>query len=141
RRAVSGLDGQDMAAVPIEGQWSIQQVVLHLMDSDLIAADRMKRIIAEENPVIIGFDETKFAQNLAYDQQPVGEAVEIFDRNRKLFARVLKRLPASAWTRFGTHNERGKITLGDMLKTYVGHLDHHLKFIYQKREKLGELLW
>ncbi len=40
-----------------------------MIDSDLILADRMKRVIAEEHPTLIGFDESLFAQRLFYQQQ------------------------------------------------------------------------
>src|SRR5436309_13646995 len=111
------------------------------MDSDLIGADRMKRIIAEENPTLLGYDESKFVAGLFYDEQPAEEAVEIFQRNRKMFARVLRKLPDSAFDRKGTHNERGVVTLGQQVKGYIQHLDHHLKFLIDKREKLGKMMW
>src|SRR5947207_3326719 len=78
--AIRGLTREDLLALPAPdapkevGKWSIQQVVLHLMDSDLIAADRMKRVIAEDNPTLIGFDETRFAQNLFYEEQSAEDA-------------------------------------------------------------------
>src|SRR5580658_476573 len=99
--AIAGLHVDELLAFPIPGTWSIQQIVLHLMDSDLIAADRMKRIIAEENPSLIGYDESKFAANLFYNEQSADEAVRIFDMNRRQFVRVLERLPASAFDREG----------------------------------------
>jgi hypothetical protein len=40
------------------------------MDSDLIATDRIKRMIAEDNPQLIGYDENKFVQSLFYEEQP-----------------------------------------------------------------------
>ena len=58
RMAVRGLSREDLLAHPVAGMWSIQQIVIHLLDSDLILADRMKRVIAEENPTLIGFNET-----------------------------------------------------------------------------------
>jgi uncharacterized damage-inducible protein DinB len=141
RQAIQGLQREDFLAFPVPGTWSIQQIVIHLMDSDLIGSDRMKRIIAEENPSLIGYDESKFVQNLFYDEQPAEEAVEIFERNRNLFARVLRKLPDAAFDRKGTHNERGVVTLAQQLQGYIGHLNHHMKFIIDKREKLGKLMW
>lgn len=141
RMAIRGLQREDLLAYPVPGTWSIQEIVIHLMDSDLISADRMKRIIAEDNPSLIGFDETKFVKNLFYNEQSVEDAVTIFELNRRNFARVLKKLPDSAFDRIGTHNERGPLTLAAMLRGSVKHLKHHMEFIVSKREKLGKLMW
>ena len=65
--AIRGLTREDLLCLPPAdanvGKWSIQQVVIHCMDSDLIATDRIKRMIAEDNPTLIGYDENKFAAN------------------------------------------------------------------------------
>ncbi|HXE52920.1 MAG TPA: DinB family protein [Tepidisphaeraceae bacterium] len=141
RMAVRGLAREDLVAFPVPGTWSIQQIVLHLMDSDLILADRMKRVIAEDNPSLIGYDESKFVKNLFYHEQSVEDAVNLFEMNRRNFARVLKKLPDAAFDRVGTHNERGPLKLSDLLSGAVNHLKHHLKFIVDKREKLGKMMW
>jgi hypothetical protein len=141
RMAVRGLERDDLLAYPVPGTWSIQEIVIHLADSDLISSDRMKRIIAEDNPTLIGFDETRFVKNLFYDEQSVDDAVTIFELNRRNFARVLKKLPDAAFDRVGTHNERGAVTLAVMLAGSVKHLKHHMEFIVSKREKLGKMMW
>ncbi len=137
KNAIDGLSAADFLALPVPNTWSIGQIVIHLMDSDLIASDRMKRIIAEDNPTIIGFDETAFSQKLYAEKQNPFLAAEIFAGNRKLTAVILRNLPESAYNRFGTHNQRGRVTLGELVTMYVHHLDHHLKFIHHKRKLLG----
>ena len=134
--AIQGLSREDFLAVPVAGTWSIQQIVIHLMDSDLIASDRMKRVIAEENPAIIGYDETAFSQKLFYEKLDPFAAADIFKRNREMTAVILRSLPEEAFKRGGTHNERGRVTLGEFVATYVNHLDHHLGFLRHKRELL-----
>jgi len=136
--AITGLTPADLNAKPVPGTWSIQQIVLHLLDSDLIASDRMKRVIAEENPQLIGFDESKFAENLFYDQADAHQACEVFKLNRQLTAEILRRLPDAAFERHGTHSERGPITLANLVETYAGHLEHHLRFVAEKRRLLGK---
>jgi hypothetical protein len=136
--SIAGLSRAELNAHPVPDTWSIQQIVLHLMDSDLIASDRMKRVIAEENPTLIGYDETAFSKRLFYDQLDAAMACDVFRQNRLLTAAILRNLPAEAFSRRGMHNERGAVTLGDLLETYVGHLDHHLKFIREKRRLLGK---
>jgi hypothetical protein len=143
--AVRGLTREDFLAPPPPGEnlgkWTIQQVVIHLLDSDLIATDRMKRIIAEDNPTLIGFDETKFAKNLFYEEQSAEDAVMIISLNRRVFAPVLRKLPETAFARAGMHNERGRVTLDDLLTSYTHHLEHHLKFIHAKRAAMGKEMW
>ena len=134
RESIKGLSREQLIAYPIPGTWSIQQIVIHLQDSDGIGIDRMKRIAAEEMPLLIGYNETKFANTLAYDDQSIEDAVTIFDLSRKQFARVLRKLPADAYNRVGIHNEIGKVPLGIQLKKYIEHFEHHLKFIAQKRK-------
>ena len=73
--AIRGLTREDLICFPIPGKWSIQQVVIHLMDSDLIGSDRMKRTIAEENPTLLGYDQSKFADRLYYHDQSVDDAL------------------------------------------------------------------
>jgi uncharacterized damage-inducible protein DinB len=140
KAAIAGLTDDDLHAHPIPGTWSIQEIVIHLQDSDAVAIDRMKRIIAEENPLVIGYDENKYVSNLFYAEQSALDAAEQVDLSRKQFARVLRRLGESAWSRTGVHNERGKMTLLEMLGLFTKHLEHHLKFAHEKRAKLGKPL-
>ena len=138
--SIKGLSREDFLAYPVPGTWSIQQIVLHLMDSDLIASDRMKRIIAEENPTIIGYDESAFSKKLCYDKLDPDLAADIFRQNREMTAVILRHVPATAFARAGTHNERGKMTLGELVKLLVWHLDHHMGFLRHKRQLLGKPL-
>jgi hypothetical protein len=140
-QSIRGLTEEDLNSFPVPGTWSIHQIVIHLMDSDLISTDRMKRMIAEDNPTLLGYDESRFCKNLSYHDQPAEEAIDIFDANRRLFAKVLRELSPEAFDRVGTHNERGRLTVDGYLKAVVDHLEHHLKFIYDKRERLGKLMW
>lgn len=138
--AIKGLSSSELNAHPVPNTWSIRQIVMHLMDSDLIASDRMKRIIAEDNPTLIGFDESAFAAKLFYNQLDAVMAADVFFKNRLLTGEILYRLPPEAFSRAGTHNQRGRVTLESLVKMYVQHLDHHMKFLKHKRQLLGKPL-
>ncbi len=137
-KAIAGLAPEDLLAFPVPGTWSIQQIVLHIVDSDLVLADRMKRVIAEDKPLLIGFDESKFTARLHYEVQDPALACDVLAKNRQLMASVLRKLPDEAFDRAGIHSERGKVTLADLLLNAVNHLQHHLKFVYEKRKLLGK---
>jgi hypothetical protein len=136
--AIAGLSREQLLAHPVPGTWSIQEIVVHLLDSDLIAMDRMKRIIAMENPLLIGYDENAFAKKLFYDEVSAGDVVTILDLSFRNFAKVLRKIPSDSWKRKGMHNERGAISLEEYLPAMVKHRDHHLKFVRDKRKMLGK---
>ncbi len=135
--ALQGLSAEQLRAFPVPGTWSIQQIAIHLMDSDLIGTDRMKRVIAEDRPLLIGYNETRFIERLFPHELDAGEACEVFRRNRLLTGEILRRLKPADFQRAGIHSEDGLVTLEHMVEKYVGHLEHHLKFIARKRELLG----
>jgi uncharacterized damage-inducible protein DinB len=65
RKAVAGMSREQLLARPIAGMWSTQEVVCHLADFEPVLADRMKRVITEDRPAIIGANEKQFAARLA----------------------------------------------------------------------------
>jgi hypothetical protein len=129
---------EEHARKPIgPGEWTLAELIAHLVDSDLNGAERMKRVIAEENPTLMAYDETAWAKHLDYAATPIDEAVALFAANRKWMTRILKTLPDDAFARMGNHSETGPLTLAALLAKYIGHLDHHLRFLYGKRSNLG----
>ncbi len=137
REAVAGLSEQQLQAFPIPGTWSIQQIVVHLNDSDAVGIDRMKRVVAMERPLLMGYDENTFMARLRYEDQPVAQTLELFDLGRRLWAITLRSLADADFERVGIHSERGKLTLDELMKDYIRHLDHHLGFIQKKRGLLA----
>src|SRR5437660_11948301 len=129
RQAVAGMTREQLVARPVPGKWSTLEVVCHLADFDPILAERMKRVIAEDRPKLIGADENKFAAALAYHDRDPEEELALVERTRSQMARILRRLPDEALARVGEHSERGPLTLGQLLKVAAGHVPHHLRFV------------
>ncbi len=93
----------------------------------------MKRVIAEEKPLLIGYDETRFTAALSYHEQNPEEELILLEGMRHQLARILKGLPESAWARTCVHSERGLMTLEEMLQAEVDHIPHHIRHINDKR--------
>jgi uncharacterized damage-inducible protein DinB len=138
RQAIAGMSPADLSAAPIPGKWSTHQVVIHLADAESAFADRIRRIIAEDDPVLMAWDENKFVQRLHYEAQSTADAVELIALTRRQITRILRALPDSAFQRAGKHTERGRQTIIDVLGYAIPHLDHHLKFVAEKRKALGK---
>jgi uncharacterized damage-inducible protein DinB len=136
RQAVAGMTREQLLARPIAGKWSTLEVVCHLADFDPILADRMKRIIAEDRPALLGADEKRFAAALAYHERDL-EELSILEKTRSQMARILRALPPEAFQRIGMHNERGEMTLERVINTGINHIPHHIAFIAEKKKALG----
>ena len=100
-----------------------------------------KRVIATDNPSLLAWDENKFAENLNYEEQSAEDAAKVVELTRRQVAKILRKLPDSALSRTGQHSEVGPMTLQAVVEKAVSHMDHHLTFIYNKRERLGKLMW
>ena len=137
RAACAGLTPAQLTARPVAGKWSILEVVCHIADFEPILAERIKRTIALPNATFLGADENDFVTHLAYHDRDLAEELTLIETTRSQLARILSRLPADAWQKVGTHNERGPRTLEQQLQTAVGHIPHHLKFVAEKRQALG----
>ena len=132
-RAYWGLNAVHLHAKPTDGSWTLQQIAIHMLDSDLIGSDRMKRIACMDNPLLCGYDETAFSKLPGSEQLNPFAACEWFQKNRLMTATILRALPDSAFHRTGIHTESGKVSLGEMIGKYIHHLEHHLIFIAKKR--------
>lgn len=137
RQAVTDLDPEQLRARPVPGRWSTLEVVCHLVDSEQVWCHRMKRVIAEDRPLLIGYDETRFTAVLPYHENDLEEELTLMEAMRNQMARTLRGLPDDVWSRTGVHNERGLMTLEEMLRAEVEHVPHHLVHILEKRKAMG----
>jgi uncharacterized damage-inducible protein DinB len=57
RQAVAGMSEAQLDAAPIPGRWSTRQVVSHIADFELVYADRMKRVVAMNEPELLSIED------------------------------------------------------------------------------------
>ena len=137
REAVAGMNQEQLRAAPVPGKWSTQQVICHIADFEPVYADRMKRVLAEDNPPLRGGNPDLFAARLAYDERDVEEELALIDVVRRQMARILRTLSPEDFQRSGVHSEDGPLTLETLLRRITEHVPHHVRFIEEKRRALG----
>lgn len=131
----TGVAGAELDFQPAPGKWSIRQVVCHLADTEIVVADRFRRIIAEDEPTLIGFNQNLWTEKLDYHKRKISQAVESFRRLRAENHELIKDQPEEVFQRAGVHNERGKLTLLQLLNTYAGHVETHARQIQGIRQE------
>lgn len=113
--------------------WSARMVVHHLADSEMTSALRLRKLIAEENPVIWGYDEERYAAVLFYSSRPIEASLLAFRAARESTLGILERITAGDWRRAGWHTESGLYTVERWLEIYAAHAHDHAGQIVRAR--------
>jgi hypothetical protein len=132
-QALAGISPEELDCRPAPGQWSPREVVHHTADSELTAAIRLRRLLAEEGPVIHGYDEMEFSRRLHYGDRPLAPSLAAVRAARETSADILDRLTESEWGRAGTHSESGPYSVADWLRIYADHCHDHADQIRRAR--------
>ena len=115
-----------LRARPFEGKWTPNEIIGHLTDSEWVYGYRLRLILSEDNPTILGTTQESWVAALRHNEREPSELVEAFRVLRDLNLAVWKRTAASDLDRAGQHNERGPESLSAMLRLLGGHDLSHL---------------
>ena len=137
-RSIDGLSENELEFRPAAGKWSIREIVIHLSDSEIEGAHRIRKVLGDDNAILASYDQDKWAARLNYAKRNLNNAIELFRLLRKSTAELFEGLTEEDWKRTGTHDERGKMTLSDLLKLYAKHCDDHVAQIRQIRLQLSK---
>jgi hypothetical protein len=111
---------------PAEDMWTIQEIVVHIADSEANSYVRCRRFIAEPGSAVMAYDEGQWAKALDYHSRSPETALELFRWLRQSSYDLIQTLPEEAWANQVYHPEYGLITLDDWLDTYEGHIPGHV---------------
>lgn len=114
---------------PAPDKWSAHEVVIHCADSETYAATRLRLLLAEAEPLIVGYDQAAWAKVFNYHAQSTDRALRTVDAVRASTLPVLKSLGDADWSKEGRHTESGPYNVCDWLKTYGAHLKDHARQI------------
>ena len=131
------MTADQLDAKPVLGRWSTRQVICHITDCEVVYADRMKRVIAEDSPAMLNLAPDIFAAGLAYEQRDVEEELQLIEAIRKHLGRILRTLERGSFQRTGNHSTDGPLTLETLLRRITNHIPHHVTFIAEKRAALA----
>jgi hypothetical protein len=132
--ALDGATDEDLDRHGPSG-WSSRMVVHHLADSETNAYVRLRRLIAEDDPQIVGYDEEEWSRRLHYDR-PIETSLEVLQAVRGASEQLLRTLTDEEWARTGTHSESGTYSVDHWLDIYAGHSPDHANQI--RRARRGE---
>lgn len=136
-RLVASVSPTDAVKPEADGKWSIVQVLSHLVDSEFVYGYRLRKIVAEDSPQILGYDQDRWAARLHYHEDTLADlCIELrVARGRNL--RFVSRLTAEERSRAGMHNERGPESVWHIVKLLAAHDLVHRNQIARIKRTLG----
>jgi hypothetical protein len=110
---------------PRPGAWSAHEIVLHCADSETNAHMRIRYLLAEPDPLIVGYDQDRWATTLDYHALPLEPAFATIRAVRANTLPLLHRLTEANWARTGRHTEHSSYGVERWLEIYAEHLEVH----------------
>jgi hypothetical protein len=128
----AGDDAQFDKAWP--GEWTPRTVLAHLRDDEfLVMRLRLERLLAEERPMLMPFDEAAWAANRWTGRDALEELLADFREQRAASVQILRRVEQQ-WERPGYQPEMGEVTIRSWTEHWVEHDQEHIN---QLRAGLG----
>jgi len=122
--ALAGITETQLDHPAPDGGWTARQVAHHLADSEATAFIRLRRLIAEVEPAVVGYDEPEYARRLHFDR-PIASSLAVLAAVRAASLELLESLTPDEWDRRGTHSESGAYSVADWLEIYAEHAHGH----------------
>ena len=123
--ALDGITAAEWEAREAEGEWCPREIVHHLGDSEMNAASRIRMLVAEESPVITGYDQRRWVDVLYSRERAVEPSLAALKAAREATLPLLELLTDVQWARRGQHSEAGKMSAETWLEWYGPHAHDH----------------
>ncbi|MGG1662168.1 DinB family protein [Brevibacillus sp. NRS-1366] len=134
REAIEGLDEEELRFKPAPDKWSIHQIIIHVTDSEILSTHRLRKVLAEEEPLLISFDQNAWAKDLGYDLLDREQHLLLFQLLRSSMQTILDHLTVEQSERVGVYEDAGRFTFKQLLEFRIQHVRDHLAQIERVRE-------
>ena len=106
-------------------KWSAHEIIIHCADSETYAATRIRLLVGEKDPEIVGYDQDGWAKAFNYHGQSTDRALRTIDAVRTATLPLLRSFTEEDWAKEGRHSQSGPYGACDWLRTYASHLTGH----------------
>ncbi len=125
RSLVAGA-GERLRVRPGPTEWSALECIGHMVDGELVVSGRIRWILAEDTPDIVGYDQDRWVDRLHGPDDDPASLIAQFDALRQANLRLWATMPAETRARVGIHRERGPESYELTWRLLMGHDRFHL---------------
>lgn len=129
RQQVRGLSDEAVRFRPAAGEWSIVEIIGHMVDVDILMQGRIGQMISRDNPTLQVLDFDENVRQRDYQSKQANFLVNTFAERREAIVEELRYLQPARLARTGQHPTRGPLTIGELIATLVRHGPTHTEQI------------
>jgi len=116
----------DLRTRPAPGEWSVLELLGHLLDAEIVVSGRYRWVLSQDRPPLFGYDQDRWVERLRHNDDPPDELLEVFSTLRTANLRLWNRSSADDRRRVAMHAERGDESYELMFRMLAGHDRFHL---------------
>jgi hypothetical protein len=120
-----------------EAGWSLIELICHLRDSAEEDGTRIRRLVEEDNPTLVPFDQEEWARDRNYQGDDIRRALIAMRAMHTGLAYQLENLTEEDWARPGLHPEFGPRTVTTQAEQTAEHGQGHVEQMREVRKDLG----
>jgi len=128
-RLIKGVSTARLRERPAPGKWSVNEIIAHLADGEIVGAFRMRFILGSPGSPVVAYDQDRWVTTGHYDKRDPRKSAEQFRVLREGNLALLKSLEPEQWKHYGVHSERGQESIEHIVRMFAGHDINHLQQI------------
>jgi hypothetical protein len=125
-KLIKGVPAAKLRKRPAPDKWSVQEILAHLADTEIVGGWRLRSILGSPGTPIQAFDQDAWVTAGHYDKRDPRLSVAQFRAVRDVNLALYKSLKPEQWKHHGMHSERGEETVEHIAKMFAGHDLNHL---------------
>jgi len=126
-RLIRGVTPRRLARKPAPGKWSVNEIVAHLSETEIVVGWRMRAIVGAPGTAIQAYDQDAWAAAGNYAARDARTSLEFFRSARVANLDWLRRLRPEQWKHYGIHAERGEESIETIVRMIAGHDLNHIR--------------
>jgi hypothetical protein len=128
--------GSDLRRKPAPAEWSVLELLGHLVDAEIVMSGRFRWTVSQDQPPLLGYDQDQWVARLRHNDDQPDELLALFAAVRAANLRLWRQSSADDRQRVAMHAERGPESYDLMFRMLAGHDRFHLN---QMRETLRQV--
>ncbi|MGA8271982.1 MAG: DinB family protein [Candidatus Sulfotelmatobacter sp.] len=126
-RLIKGVPTSKLRKRPAPGKWSVNEILAHLAETEIVGGFRMRLILGAPGTPIVAFDQDAWVISGHYEKRDPRKSLEQFRVLREANLALLKSLTPEQWKHYGMHSERGQESIEHIARMFAGHDINHLQ--------------